>query len=97
MIPEISGDGRPSWGWPQALDYYRERTGIDVSPERIAYYTVVNGLLGFLYSHHSAHLIHEGRTTDLRFLWTAWEVSYRSQYRLAREFGFAPATELSMP
>jgi aminoglycoside phosphotransferase (APT) family kinase protein len=90
MIPEIVRDGRRVWGRPEALEYYRERSGIAVTHERIEYYRAVYGVMQFLYTHHSGHLIRNRGFRDLRFLWTAWENSYRSNIRLGQEFGFAP-------
>ncbi|WP_009480545.1 phosphotransferase family protein [Rhodococcus sp. JVH1] len=90
MVPEIVRDGREVWGWDQALEFYREQSGIDVSLERIHYYRAVNGLLQFLYTHHSGSQVKQLGVTDLRFVWTAWENSFRSNIRLAQEYGFEP-------
>ena len=34
MVPTIERDGRRLWGLDEALAYYRDRTGIEVTPER---------------------------------------------------------------
>lgn len=87
MIPEIHRDGRRIWGLPEALAYYRERTGIEVTVERVEFYRMFYGVLQFLYAHHAAALARRGEPVALRFMWTATEVSFRSQLRLARVFG----------
>ena len=87
MIPEIHRDGRRIWGLPEALAYYRERTGIEITVERVEYYRAVYGVLQFLYAHHAAVRVRRGGPAPLRFVWTAAEVAFRSQLRLARLFG----------
>jgi aminoglycoside phosphotransferase (APT) family kinase protein len=87
MVPEITRDGDTVWGWPQALAHYGSRTGIDVTMERVEYYRRVYGLLQFVYTQHAAALVSRTPVADLRFVWNAAEVGYRSQLRLARVFG----------
>ncbi|MFC4000161.1 phosphotransferase family protein [Prauserella oleivorans] len=91
MVPEIVRDGRRLWGWPEALEYYRARTGIDISPERLAYYRACYGLIQFCYAHHSAHRVRAG-ASSIRLVWNATEVQYRSQLKLGAACGFAPET-----
>ncbi|MCB8913427.1 phosphotransferase family protein [Rhodococcus rhodochrous] len=90
MIPTIVRDGRPLWGWPQALDYYTSLSGIPITMERVQFYRAVNGLLQFQYTHNSAAQVRNHGLRDLRFVWTGWENSFRSNIRLAQEFGFEP-------
>jgi aminoglycoside phosphotransferase (APT) family kinase protein len=87
MVPEIHRDGRRVWGWPETLEYYRERTGTTVPMESVEYYRRFYGLLQFVYTQHAAAQVRTVAAPDLRFVWNAAEVGYRSQLRLARIFG----------
>jgi aminoglycoside phosphotransferase (APT) family kinase protein len=87
MVPEIHRGGRRIWGWPEALDHYRTRTGVTVPMESIEYYRRFYGLLQFVYTQHAAAQVRATPAPDLRFVWNAAEVGYRSQLRLARIFG----------
>ncbi|WP_210717286.1 phosphotransferase family protein [Amycolatopsis acididurans] len=89
MVPEIVRDGRRVWGWPEALGYYRDRTGIEITPERLGWYRACYGLIQFSYAHHSAYRLRRG-AGSIRLAWNATEVQYRSQLKLAAAFGFTP-------
>lgn len=91
MVPDIVRDGRRLWGWPEALEYYRERSGIEISPERLSYYRACYGLIQFCYAHHSAYRVRVG-ASSVRLVWNATEVQYRSQLKLGAACGFAPET-----
>ncbi|RZL85014.1 MAG: phosphotransferase family protein [Rhodococcus sp. (in: high G+C Gram-positive bacteria)] len=90
MIPEIERDGRRLWGLPEALSYYYDRTGIEVTVERISFYRALYGLLQFLYTHHAAAQVRRQETPSLRFVWNAAEIGFHSEMRLADLFGSAP-------
>jgi aminoglycoside phosphotransferase (APT) family kinase protein len=90
MIPTIERDGQALWGWPQALEYYTSLSGIPITMERVNFYRAVNGLIQFEYTHNSAAQVRARGMKDLRFVWTAWENSFRSNIRLAQEFNFEP-------
>jgi aminoglycoside phosphotransferase (APT) family kinase protein len=93
MVPEIERDGRRIWGWPEALEHYRSRTGTEVSMDRVDYYRRCYGLLQYVYTQHAAALVRRSPVPDLRFVWNAAEVGYRSQLRLASVFGLDLMTE----
>lgn len=86
MVPEIVRDGRRIWGMPEALDYYRRRTGTLLSMERVDYYRELYGLLQFTYTQHVSSIVRGLDPAPLRFVWTATEVAFRSELRLARPF-----------
>ena len=90
MIPEIERRGRRLWGLPEALSYYHDRTGIEVTVERIDYYRDLYGLLQFLYTHHAAAQVRRQQRPPLRFVWNAAEIGFHSEVRLAATFGSAP-------
>lgn len=86
MIPEIVRDGRRVWGLPEALAYYASRTGTTISAERVEYYRELYGLIQFTYTQHVAALVRQQKAAPLRFVWSATEVAFRSELRLARHF-----------
>lgn len=88
MVPEIVRDGRRIWGWQEALEFYRELSGIEITPQRLSWYKACYGLIQFTYAHHSAHHLNHG-AGSIRLAWNASEVQYRSQLKLASAFGFA--------
>ncbi|MBC2640263.1 MULTISPECIES: phosphotransferase [unclassified Rhodococcus (in: high G+C Gram-positive bacteria)] len=90
MIPEIERGGRRLWGLPEALSYYYDHTGIEVTVERIDYYRALYGLLQFLYTHHAAAQVRHQDHPSLRFVWNAAEIGFHSEVRLAGLFGAAP-------
>ncbi|NMH98241.1 phosphotransferase family protein [Pseudonocardia acidicola] len=93
MVPEIVRDGRRVWGWPEALEHYRACGGADVTTDRIDFYRQCYGLLQFVYTQHAAAQVRRMDHPDLRFVWNAVEVGFRSELRLARLFGIELMTE----
>ena len=88
MVPEIVRDGRRLWGWPEALAYYRERSGNEVSLERLEWYRSAYGLLQLTYSVHSGAAVRRlGSRAPLRFLWTAYEITHHAERKLAAAAG----------
>lgn len=94
MVPEIVRDGRRIWGWPEALEYYTRRCGIPITQHRLDWYRACYGLIQFLYAHHSARLVRQG-ARNIRLVWNASEIQYRSHVKLGTAFGFAPAGRVS--
>lgn len=88
LVPEIIRDGRRKWGWPEALDHYAARSGIEISERRLHYYRACYGLVQFCYAQHSAHLVRNG-ARGIRLAWNGTEVQYRAQLKLAAACGFA--------
>lgn len=87
MVPEIVRAGKRVWGWPEALAYYTDRSGIVISRQRLDFYRACYGLIQFLYAQHSAAAVRRG-ATDIRLVWAATEVLYRSQLKLGAALGF---------
>ena len=83
LIPEIVRDGHSTWGLQHALDHYRAITGIEISVERVEFYRELYGLLQFVYTQHVASIVRAMERPPLRFMWTATEVGFRSELRLA--------------
>ena len=90
MVPVIERDGRSVWGWPDALRYYRNRTGIDVTMERVMYYRALYSLPMFLFTHNAARQVHCNGNRLARFAWSSTEMLHQAQLRLASAAGFRP-------
>lgn len=84
MVPEIVRGGRRVWGWPEALRYYTERSGITITMERVEWYRSFYALVQTAYSAHAGAALRRRRAgTPLRFLWTAYEIGFHAERRLA--------------
>lgn len=86
LIPEIERDGRRLWGMREALAYYAEQTGEEITLERVEYYRELYGLLQFVYTQHVSSIVRSMERPPLRFMWTATEVAFRSELRLASPY-----------
>ncbi|MGA4790628.1 phosphotransferase family protein [Nocardia sp. AB354] len=86
LVADIVVDNRRIWGMPEALAYYGELTGSTVTLERVAYYREVMALLQHVYTQHAAWVVRRHAVPPLRFVWTATEVAFRSELRLAAEY-----------
>ncbi len=95
MVPVIERDGRRIWGWEQALAYYRELTGIDVTVERVEWYRRFYALPMFLFTHNAARQVHLGHNRLVRFAWTGTEMLYQAELRFAGIAGFPPPTPVA--
>lgn len=93
LLAEIVVDGRAVWGMEHAVNYYRKRTGRVVSLERIAFYRKVMALLQHVYTQHSAQVAKRISCPPLRFVWTATEVAFRNEVRLAAGYAGDLLTE----
>ena len=70
MVPTIERDGRHVWGWPEALAYYEQCSGIPVTFDRVAYYRRFYALPMFVFTHHAGYHVHQGGNRSARFAWT---------------------------
>lgn len=95
LIPEIVRDGHRLWGLAEALDYYKSRSGNSVSVERVEYYRELYGLLQYVYTQHVSSIVRAMERPPLRFMWTATEVAFRSELRLAKPYVGDLMTEAS--
>lgn len=89
MVPEIVRDGRRLWGWPEALEFHAAQSGLPVTQERLDWYRSCYGLLQLAYTSHSAAAVQRSSPAPARFLWTAYEVAYHAELRLAAAVGVA--------
>ncbi|HWH29539.1 MAG TPA: phosphotransferase family protein [Mycobacteriales bacterium] len=84
MVPTIVRDGRRVWGWPEALEHYTSRSGLVVTEERLRWYRDLYAVLQLAYCAHSGAAVRRlGATAPLRFVWTAYEVAYHAERKLA--------------
>lgn len=86
LLADIVVDGRHVWGMQHGLDYYRETTGRVITPERIDFYRKVMALVQHVYTQHSAQVVKRLSYPPLRFVWTATEVAFRNEIRLASAY-----------
>ncbi|MFZ2178023.1 MAG: phosphotransferase [Rhodococcus sp. (in: high G+C Gram-positive bacteria)] len=93
LVADVVINGHRLWGVPEALDYYRELTGRTVRPERVDYYRDVVALLQHVYTQHAAWVVSTYESPPLRFVWTATEVAFRSELRLAARYAGNLLTE----
>jgi aminoglycoside phosphotransferase (APT) family kinase protein len=90
LVPTIERGGRRLWGLDEALTYYRDRTGIEVTPERVEYYRRFYALPMFLFTHNAARQVHLNGNRLARFAWTSTEMLYQAELRFAALGGFRP-------
>lgn len=86
FIPEIERDGRKIWGLEQALEYYREVSGIPLAIENVRFYQRLRTFGAILYGHKAAAIIQDGRA-DIRQGWTGTEVFHLAKRMLAGAVG----------
>jgi len=86
FIPEIERDGRKLWGLEQALDYYRETSGIDVTAENVQFYVKTRFLGQVGYGHKAATVTQKG-LADIRQVWTGTEVQHLGKRLIANQIG----------
>lgn len=86
FTPEIERDGHKLWGLEQALEYYREVSGIPVSVENVRFYQCVRALGAIQYSQRAAVIVHE-RKANVRQVWTGTEVAFIGKRLLAAAVG----------
>jgi len=86
MVPTIERHGRTVWGWPDALAHYERRSGIPVTMERVEYYRSFYALPQFIYSQNAGRHVQDGNRMA-RFAWTATEIQYAAELKLAAVAG----------
>ena len=86
FIPEIERDGRKIWGLEQALDFYREVSGIPLAIENVLFYQKVRCLGQVIYGHKAA-TVTQKRLADIRQVWTGTEVQHLGKRLLALQIG----------
>ncbi|WP_216892266.1 phosphotransferase family protein [Nocardia alni] len=94
LVADVVVDGRRVWGMPEALEFYRDLTGSTVTMDRVDYYRDVMALLQHVYTQHAAWVVRRHEVPPLRFVWTATEVAFRSELRLAADYTGNLLTEL---
>ena len=86
FIPEITRDGKHIWGMPQALAFYREVSGINVTLEAVKFYQITRALGTIGYGHSAAVIVQHGKA-DIRQAWTGTEVFHLGKRILAASIG----------
>jgi aminoglycoside phosphotransferase (APT) family kinase protein len=93
LLADVVVDGQRCWGMPEALAFYRTLTGTRITMERVAYYRELVALLQHVYARHAAWVVSRLDAAPVRFVWTATEVSFRSEQRLAAAYAGDLITE----
>jgi aminoglycoside phosphotransferase (APT) family kinase protein len=94
LIPEIERNGQKRWGLAQALEYYRQVSGINVTVEAVQFYFVVRALNTIVYGHKSAVIAHRGQA-DIRQAWTGTEIVHIGKRMLGNAIGLGKPIEPS--
>ena len=85
LLADVVVDGRRRWGLPESLDFYGTLTGHTVTDERVRWYRDLMALQQHVYTQHAAWVVENRAAPPLRFVWTATEVAFRSELRLAAD------------
>lgn len=93
LVADIVVQGHRVWGMDEALDHYFDLTGRRITVERVAYYRDVVALLQHVYTQHAAHVVRGSAYPPIRFVWTATEVAFRNEIRLATRYAGNLLTE----
>ncbi|WP_280420240.1 phosphotransferase family protein [Nocardia carnea] len=93
LVADVIVQGQRVWGMGEALDYYFDITGRRVTGERVAYYRDMTAVLQHVYTQHAAHVVRTTLNPPIRFVWTATEVAFRNEIRLATEYAGNLLTE----
>lgn len=83
LVPEIPN----KWGWPQALSWYRDLTGITVTQEQIDFYRAIYSVQQLGYALNAGKAVIERRDDQLRFCWVGTEVLHYAVTKLAAAAG----------
>lgn len=90
LIPDIERNGRKIWGLPQALEYYRSLSGINVTPQSVSYYGVMRALRMVVFGHKTASIVQNDLAAHIRQTWTGTEVMNLGKRVLGAAIGIAP-------
>jgi aminoglycoside phosphotransferase (APT) family kinase protein len=85
-------DGEQVWGMEQAIAYYREVSGIEVTLDSVRYYQIVRALSTVVLGHKAAVITHRGQA-DIRQIWTGSEVLHLGRRMLASGIGLGAPIE----
>ncbi|MBD0859826.1 phosphotransferase family protein [Gordonia sp. zg691] len=85
LLADVVVDGHRRWGMPEALDFYAQLTGHVITDERLRWYRDLMALQQHVYTQHAAWVVENRADPPLRFVWTATEVAFRSELRLAAD------------
>jgi aminoglycoside phosphotransferase (APT) family kinase protein len=90
FAPVVERDGRPIWGMEQALDFYREITGVTIPLASVQYYGVIRAMRLIAMSEKSAHAVRtRPALAEIRQAWTGTEVGYICRRGLLAAMGLS--------
>ncbi|HKT73070.1 MAG TPA: phosphotransferase family protein [Steroidobacteraceae bacterium] len=74
FIPEIERGGKRLWGLEQALEYYREVSGVEIRAQSVAYYRILNGVESAITLFHGVLPVIHKTNLLVRQTWLATEM-----------------------
>jgi aminoglycoside phosphotransferase (APT) family kinase protein len=86
LVPAVGPPERPRWGLRQALDYYRQVSGIVIDKRNLHYYRTLYAVDKATNGLSALRMISDGHL-GARFGWVASEVLYRARRSLAEAAG----------
>ena len=81
------------WDDAEALAYYREVSGIDVTMEHIDFYRRFYSIVMFSFTNHATRCMIMRNDRNARLAWVGTEMSHVATLRMSFSAGFAPARE----
>lgn len=93
LVADVIVQGQRVWGMDEARAYYFDITGRRITDERVAYYHDMVAVLQHVYTQHAAHVVRTTADPPIRFVWTATEVAFRNEVRLATGYAGNLLTE----
>jgi aminoglycoside phosphotransferase (APT) family kinase protein len=93
LVADVIVQGQRVWGMDEALAYYFDITGRRITAGRVAYYRDMVAVLQHIYTQHAAHVVRTTSNPPIRFVWTATEVAFRNEIRLATNYAGNLLTE----
>jgi aminoglycoside phosphotransferase (APT) family kinase protein len=99
LAPELERGGRKIWGLAHALEYYRQVSGISVTPEAVRFYGVIRAMRLIIMSVKAGRSVSAAPDrAEIRQAWTATEVGHVCRRALIAAMGLTsppPASVLA--
>jgi aminoglycoside phosphotransferase (APT) family kinase protein len=99
FAPELERNGRKIWGLAQALDYYRQVSGIEVTLEAVRFYGVIRAMRLIVMAAKAGSSVRTApERAEIRQAWTATEVGHVCRRSLIAAMGLSqppPASVLA--
>ena len=80
------------WDEGEALAFYRDVSGLDVTAEHIDFYRRLYSITMFSFTNHATRCMVMHGDRNARLAWVGTEMSHLATLRMAVSTGFAPAS-----